>query len=213
MYEWRNIMINLETLTENRVSSQIILENNEKVLNLKRTEVIDEKDIHLTDEPTFSYIKDFDFHDGIIEVKVKSRFLDNAPKSARGFIGVAFRINSDLTQYESIYIRPDNGSCDDQIRRNHSTQYYSYPNHKWFQLRQNEPKKYESYVDIAMNEWTDFKIVIEGSRCELFINQAKNPCLIVTDLKLGDTSRGSIGLWTEMGTDAYFKDFKVTNVD
>lgn len=205
-----NNMINLSKLKHNKVISNVIVENEEHILNLKRD--IDPKEFmnHMSDEPTFSYIQDYEFRNGIIEVKVLSKFLNDAPEFSRGFIGVAFRINSDLSQYESIYIRPDNGSCDDQVRRNHSTQYYSYPDYKWFTLRENEPKKYESYADIAMNEWIQLKIVVKDSRAELYINNAKSPNLIVTDLKNGSDLKGTVGLWTEIGTDAYFKDFKIT---
>src|SRR5579871_2836422 len=45
------------------------------------------------DEPTFAKLTDVNFHDGTIEVNVLSKFLANAPDWARGFIGIAFRIN------------------------------------------------------------------------------------------------------------------------
>lgn len=203
-------MNNLSHLKHNKVISNVIVENKELILNIQRDINPKEFKNNMSDEPTFSYISDYEFRNGTIEVKVLSKFLKDAPEFSRGFIGVAFRINPDLSQYESIYIRPDNGSCDDQVRRNHSIQYYSYPNYKWFTLRENEPKKYESYADIAMNEWIQLKIVVKDSRAELYINSAKNPNLIVSDLKHGSDLKGSVGLWTEIGTDAYFKDFKIT---
>lgn len=46
---------------------------------------------------------------------------------------------------------------------------------------------------------------------ELFINNANQPCLVVTDLKHGKRS-GSIALWTDIGTDAYFKDLRITSL-
>ena len=55
------------------------------------------------DEPTFVRIKGIDFRDGTIEVKVLSRLTKNAPDYARGFIGVAFRINDSNSRYESVY--------------------------------------------------------------------------------------------------------------
>ena len=201
----------LENLIQNQVEATILKENDEVVLNQHRIITSSEWNPSYTDEPTFSYLPNFQFKDGIIDVDVKSVFLKDAPEYARGFIGVAFRISSDLSHYESFYIRPSNGECDDQFRRNHSTQYYSYPNHKWFVLRENEPKKYESYADIAMNEWIHLKIEVKGSRALLFINHAKNPSLIVNDLKLGKDQEGSIGLWTEIGTDAYYKNLKITH--
>jgi hypothetical protein len=43
--------------------------------------------------------------------------------------------------------RPTNGRAEDQVRRNHATQYISYPDRRWFQLRKDFPGKYESYAD------------------------------------------------------------------
>ena len=65
-----------------------------------------------------------DFKNGTIEVNVLSRLLQDAPQLARGFIGVAFRINDSNSTFECIYVRPVNGRVDDQVRRNHSIQYY-----------------------------------------------------------------------------------------
>ena len=62
-----------------------------------------------------------------------------------------------------------------------------------------------------MNEWIHLKIEVKGSRALLFINHAKNPSLIVNDLKLGKDHEGSIGLWTDIGTDAYYKNLKITH--
>ena len=68
--------------------------------------VIKDSSVKEYDEPTFVKIKGSNFKNGTIEVKVLSRLLKNAPDFARGFIGVAFRINDSNTKYESIYLRP-----------------------------------------------------------------------------------------------------------
>ncbi len=192
----------------NFIPSKVMIKNGEmnhqEVLNvLKNQEILE------VDEPTYAIVKDFEFENGIIEVKVYSQLLANAPDYARGFIGIAFHINDDNTEFEGIYIRPTNSKVKDQIRRNRSTQYFSYPNHKFDNFRQTNPGKYESYVDIDIKEWIDFKVVVMDDSAELFINNASQPCLVVTDLKLGKR-KGSIALWSEVGTDAYFKDLVVT---
>lgn len=79
------------------------------------------------DEATFARIVDADFKNGIIEVTVLSKLLADAPDFARGFIGVAFRIDERNTQFECMYIRPTNGRAAEQLRRNRATQYFSYP--------------------------------------------------------------------------------------
>lgn len=163
------------------------------------------------DEPTYALVKDLAFHNGTIEVSVNGGLLPDAPDFARGFLGVAFRINDDNSQYESIYVRPTNGRADDQVRRNHSIQYYSYPDYKFDVLRQTEPEKYESHADFGLNEWIDLKIVVEDSHARLYVNNNSYPSLIVNDLKLGSDASGHIALWAEVGTDAQFKNLCVTN--
>lgn len=162
------------------------------------------------DQATFVKIKGTNFQNGTIEVSVLSKLLPNADQFARGFIGVAFRINDDNTKFESIYIRPTNARADDQIRRNHTLQYFSYPDFPFFKLRKESPEKYESYTDMALNEWIKIKITVKDSKAQLFINDAIKPCLIVNDLKHGADFSGAIGLWVDVGTEGYFKDLKIT---
>jgi len=175
------------------------------------TVVAADTSIKTFDEPTFAKLTDSKFHNGTIEVNVLSKFLPKAPDWARGFIGIAFRINNDNSKFECIYIRPDNGRVNDQVRRNHSTQYFSYPDHKFSDFRMTDPEKYESYADMGMNEWIKMKIVVKGDHAQLFINDSKQPCLIINDLKYGADMSGSIGLWVGNWTEGYFSDLKITN--
>ena len=161
--------------------------------------------------PTFARLTNTDnFSNGSIEVTLLSRLLPTADGNARGFIGLAFRINKDNSRFESIYIRPTNGRAEDQLRRNHSTQYFSYPDYKFDRLRKEAEGKYESYADMGLNEWIKMKIVVKGAQAKLYLNDHPQPVLIVNDLKLGADNSGAIGLWVEGGTDAYFRDIKVT---
>ena len=180
-----------------------IVMNDELCLN-----VIKDPSILEIDEPTYAKVKELSFQNGTIEVDVYSKLLPDAPDYARGFIGVAFRIKEDDTEYESIYIRPTNGRCDDQVRRNHSVQYYAYPNHKFNTLRVTSPEKYESYADMGLEEWIRMKIVVNETKAELYLNHSIYPVLIVKDLK-NDIRSGAIALWSEVGTDAYFKNLKI----
>ena len=54
------------------------------------------------DEPTFIRLDDINFTNGTIEVKVLSKLLPDAIETARGFIGVAFRINENNSKFEGI---------------------------------------------------------------------------------------------------------------
>ena len=119
-----------------------------------RSAVLVTKDpaIEAVDEATFVKLVGTDFKNGTIEVEVLSRLLKDAPAFARGFIGVAFRINEDNSRFESFYVRPTNGRADDQLRRNRATQYFSYPDFKFDRLRKESPGRYESYADMTLNE-------------------------------------------------------------
>lgn len=162
------------------------------------------------DEPTFVRINSINFSNGIIEVKVLSRLLADAPDFARGFIGIAFRINDTNSKFESIYLRPLNATVEDQTRRNRSIQYFSYPDFKYQRLRQEFCGKYESYADIALNEWIQIRIEVQGEKAKLYINDAKKPSFIINDLKLGENQKGAIGLFVDIGTEGFFKDIKIT---
>jgi len=144
-----------------------------------------------------------DFANGTIEADVAGAPRAGAAGDARGFIGIAFRVQPGGQRYENFYVRPTNGRADDQLRRNHSVQYTSEPDFPWPRLREETPGKYESYADLEPGVWTALRIVVSGRRGELFVNGASQPCLIVTDLKLGDT-HGSVALWAHSSTDAYF---------
>lgn len=162
------------------------------------------------DEPTFVKIKGVDFKNGTIKVKVLSRLITNAPDWARGFIGLAFRIDDKNSKFESIYIRPTNGRSDNQIRRNHSIQYFAFPDFKFEILRKEAPELYESYADMGLNEWINIRIEVKENEAQLFLDNSKYPVLIVKDLKLGANTNGEIGLWIGNWTEGYFKDLKIT---
>jgi hypothetical protein len=162
------------------------------------------------DIPTFVRLKNTDgFSNGTIEVMLLSRLLPTADATARGFIGLAFRINKDNSRFESIYLRPTNGRAEDQLRRNHSMQYFSYPDYKFDRLRKEAEGKYESYADMGLNEWIKMKIVVQHAQAKLYLNDNPQPVLIVNDLKLGADTSGAIGLFVDSGTDAFFRDIKV----
>ena len=148
------------------------------------------------------------FHDGTIELEVAGKPRAGAPSDARGFMGAAFRVAADPSKYECIYIRPTNGRADDQVRRNHSTQYISMPEYEWSRLRKEAPGRYESYVDLAPGEWTKIKIEVSGVKARLYVNDSLQPALVVNDLKHGD-SEGAVALWIGLGTEAYFANLRL----
>jgi hypothetical protein len=167
--------------------------------------------IEAVDEATFAKLTASDFRNGTIEVKVLSRLLADAPDYARGFIGVAFRIEEDNSRFECMYIRPTNGRADDQLRRNRSTQYFSYPDFKFDRLRLEAPGLYESYADMGLDEWITLRIEVRDAQAKLYLNGQSQPVLIVNDLKHGANASGGVGLWVDIGTEGHFTDLKVEN--
>ncbi len=198
-------------LDGNRLEAVNVSMTIENLMGNEVIKAIKDSNVKEFDEPTFVKIKGVDFRNGTIEVKVLSRLLKNAPEFARGFIGIAFRINDSNTKYESIYIRPANARADDQVRRNHSIQYYSYPDYKFDRLRKEFPERYESYSDMEMNKWITLRIEVKDAQAKLFINKSKEPSLVVNDLKHGANVSGAIALWVEIGTEGFFRDLKIQN--
>jgi hypothetical protein len=158
-------------------------------------------------------INHLDFKNGVIEIELAGKLAENASETARGFVGIAFRIKDDNSKFECIYLRPTNGRADDQVRRNHSVQYISYPDFPWYKLRQETPEKYESYVDLVPGEWIKVRIEVSGEKAKLFVHGNLQPTLIVNDLKLGGDSHGSVGLWIGPGTEAHFSNLFIKKMD
>lgn len=185
-----------------------------KRVSISQTKYQGRKAVQVLADPTaengdsYALLKDISFENGTIEVDLAGQPAANAGSGARGFIGIAFRYQTGGV-YEYIYLRPTNGRADDQVRRNHSTQYGSHPDFDFARLRQESPEKYESYVDLQPGVWTRYKIEIEGRKARLYVHGAEQPCLIVNDLKL-EPRTGGVALWVGPGTEGYFSNLKIT---
>lgn len=166
---------------------------------------------HSQNEELLAVLADSDFKDGTIEIDVAGARRQGYSTAEdvsgfKGMIGVSFRVQDE--KRETIYVRPENARLDNQLFRNRSTQYESIPDFPWNRLREESPGVYESYVDLEPGGWTKIRIEASGTKARLYVNGATQPCLVVNDLKLGD-SRGKIALWTRVSTDAYFSNLKV----
>lgn len=187
--------------------------NGESVLEVTRDLVKSPFDINniesSVDGPTFVKLLNVDIDNGVIAVKMLSKIQENSPfPQARGFIGLAYRIDENNANFENIYLRPSNGRADDQLRRNHTVQYFAYPGYTFSSLRKEANGLYETYADIGLNEWIDVRIEFYGEKAQLYINNQKSPNFIVNKM-LGKSKNGSIGLWVEVGTIGYFKDLEI----
>ena len=154
-------------------------------------------------------IDGLEFSSGVIEAEIAGAPAPGAGEGARGFVGIAFRMQKDTKTYDAFYLRPTNGRADDQVRRNHSAQYISNPAWPWPRLRKETPEKYESYVDLEPGVWTKVKIEVRGEQARLYVHDQPHPTLIVTDVKSGAKGSGSVALWVGPGTIAHFRNVAV----
>ncbi len=184
-----------------------------KIAGKAAVRIIKDTTVKKVDEPTFAKLEGTDFKNGTIEVKVLSKLLSNAPEFARGFIGIAYRITQDNATYESIYIRPTNGRSEDQVRRNHSIQYYAYPDWKFDKLRKESAEAFEAYADMQLNKWITIRIEVKENIAKLFLDKNKQPSLFVNTPKDVIAKSGGIGLWVDIGTEGFFTDLKITKID
>jgi hypothetical protein len=129
-------------------------------------------------------------------------------RGAQGFIGLCFRIDQNDKAFESIYLRPRVGRVDNQFFRNHTVQYFSYPDFKFQTLRKTDPERFETTAPVNIKEWITMRIEVEGEKATMFINNAKYSTFIVEKMK-GKTTHGLIALWVDIGTIGYFKDLKI----
>jgi hypothetical protein len=135
--------------------------------------------------PQLASIDGVEFANGVIEAEIAGAPAPGAGEGARGYVGIAFRVQNDVTTYDAFYLRPTNGRADDQERRNHAVQYISHPDWPFFRLRKEAPSKYESYVDLMPGVWTKVKIEVRGERARLYVHDQEQPTLMVNDLKTG----------------------------
>jgi hypothetical protein len=210
----QEISFQTQKFVPKNVTVSVVNLNGEDVLKVERDLKALPFDINrlesTVDEPTYSRLRDFDLENGVIEVKMLSQIQDPSPfKSAQGFIGVAFRINEDDSAFESIYLRPKVGRSDNQLFRNHTVQYFAYPDYKFEKLRNEAPGMYETTAPVDINEWITMRIEVKGQKAYMYINDARYSTFVVDKMK-GTTTRGAVALWVDIGTIGYFKDLKIT---
>jgi len=157
----------------------------------------------------YASIEGLAFSNGVIEAELAGAPAPGAFAGARGFVGIAFRLQEDGRTYDAFYLRPTNGRAEDQERRNHATQYISHPDWTWSRLRRETPSRYEAYADLVPEEWTKIRIEVRGARARLFVHDQQQPTLVVNDVKSGANRTGAVALWIGPGTVAHFRNLTV----
>jgi hypothetical protein len=141
--------------------------------------------------------------DGVIEVDMRGKDVEQ-----QSLIGVVFH-GVDGKTYDAIYFRPFNFKTEDAARRMRAVQYVAHPTYTSQKLRAEHPGKYELAVDPAPNpdDWFHARVVVASPKVSVFINDANQPCLVVT--QLSDRKKGLIGLWGGGAVGGDFANFKI----
>ena len=145
-----------------------------------------------------------DFSNGSIELDIKG-----SGKMQQSFVGVAFH-GKDVKTYDAVYFRPFNFKTDEVARRMHAVQYISIPGYDWQKLRTEFPGKYENKIDPApgADDWFHVKVVVNGKRITVFVNNQQNPSLEVD--KLNNNDSGRLGLWLGNNSAGSFANLIIT---
>ncbi len=124
------------------------------------------------------FLDDVEFESGVIEY-------DMATTGHRSFVGVVFRRSENApVGYEEFYLRPH------QTGRFDAVQYT--PSYNGISAWQLYPE-YNAPVNIPRNEWIHVKLVIAGSRMDVYVADMATPVLVVHHLRRGP-GPGRVGL-------------------
>jgi hypothetical protein len=151
------------------------------------------------DEPTFLLLPDT-AEPVEVEADLRARLLPDAPDYARGFIGLAWNIQSD--RFEAAYLRPTNGIsyAPPPPRDQRGVQYFAYPDAKFDRLRVTAPGQYEAAADIRLDQWHHFRVTLDAG---LRVEVDGTPVLSL-DHRLLPAGPGQAGLWVDIGTEGFF---------
>ena len=149
-------------------------------------------------------LKDVSFSSCVIEFDVKGRNV-----LQQSFVGIAFLVQ-DRSHFDAIYFRPFNFMNADTARRHRAVQYISSPDYPWEKLRAEHPAVYEHKVSPVPNpdEWFHAKVVVDGKKVSVYVNQSPAPSLEVT--RLTDAQSGKVALWVGNGSNGSFANLVIT---
>ncbi|MBO0858832.1 MAG: hypothetical protein J2P21_10245 [Chloracidobacterium sp.] len=179
-----------------------------KVFNRSLSAIDDKKGVRLSESPGdgLAYLEGVEFANGAIEFDIRGKDVQG-----QSFVGVVFH-GLDEKTYDAIYFRPFNFKTEDPARRIHAVQYISHPTYTWQKLRTEQPEKYEKPISPAPdpNGWFHARVVVASPKVSVFVNDAKEPSLVVN--QLSDRKKGLVGLWVGNTSGGDFANFKIVPV-
>jgi hypothetical protein len=156
-------------------------------------------------DDTVVVLDKIEFTNGVIEFDALGQ---SAPQGSN-FLGIAFRVVDEKT-HDAVYFRPFNFRAEDPQRKIHAVQYISHPTYRWQVLRKDKPEQYEKPIVPAPDGdgWFHARIVVQKPKVSVYVNDAKEPSLVVDELS--DRKGGGIGLWVGPGMGGYIANLKIT---
>jgi len=143
-----------------------------------------------------AWLEDSNFTNGTIE-------FDFFMAGDRGFFGGIWRM-TDRDNYEEFYVRPHNSGLADANQ--YTPVFNGMPGWQLYHGPQ-----YGTAVTYNFNQWVHIKIVVSGTRAEIYINSQK-PVLSVSELKM-DVRVGRVGLSAGAFSHGHFSNFSYQSSD
>lgn len=138
-------------------------------------------------------LKELELRDGVVDVDV-------ATPASRGFFGIQFRISSDGSNAEWVYLRQHKSGYPDAL------QYTPVLNTGLNWQIYNGPG-FTGAVDIPKDVWFHLRLEVAGAQAKLYVKDMDKPALVMDDLKSG-VQKGQIALYVLTG-DTYFSNFEI----
>jgi hypothetical protein len=151
-------------------------------------------------------VEGLEFTEGSLEIDLKGK----GPHEA-SFLGLAFNV-ADGKTFEAVYFRPFNfmreGASEGQTYRSHAVQYVAWPDHTWEKLRKGSQGVYESTVNPVPDPsgWFHVRIEVTKRKVKVWVNDGKQPCLVVDRLVSHD--KGTTGLWVD-SKEGWFRNLRI----
>lgn len=153
------------------------------------------------DLPTFISLPIW-FEDGTIEVDVLGLTNHDAAESTQPMAGLAYRMGADRARFDAVEVRTLSGTSIDppSSRARRAAQFVAYP--EWpFETLWPVPG-----ADVP-DFWTHLTVHIDGNRLAALVDGVES---IVIPVVKAAALRGDVGLFVDVGTEAYFANLKVT---
>jgi hypothetical protein len=154
-----------------------------------------------------AWLKGVEFSNGTVEFDVRGEDVKQ-----HSFVGIAFHAIDNAT-FDAIYLRPFQFKADDPVLRSHAIQYISLPKFTWQILREKSPGKYENSIEPAPdpNSWVHMRIVINDSTVTTYINNNKEPSLVVQ--KATKVTKGYLGFYVADTSGGDFANLTITKTN